>query len=161
MIQKQHDCDNEVILNNESYPENQDVITEPSTSIADFEAIIDFDDNNESSCLNIEVLHSSPPKEKEDSATIEKSYSCTLCSFSSQRESHFIKHSALHSSGRPIYYCDHCNFSSLSLTHLKTHLSRHQTTQSGKRLKCSSSNCNYSTNDSKLLKRHNRLKHTV
>ena len=137
---------------------------EPSACIADFEELISFEDNSDRedyesySCLNIEVLeHSSLPKEIED-ATMKKSYSCTLCSFSSQRESHFIKHTALHSSGQQIHHCNHCNFSSLRLTHLR----RHEATHSDQIFKCSaSSSCNYSTDESKLLARHKRLKHKV
>lgn len=143
--------------------ENQAVVAEPSTFIADFEEVIHFEDNNNDgeddgsySCLNIEVLHSSLHKEK-DNAIVKKSYSCTLCSFSSQRVSHFNKHMALHSSGRQIYRCDHCNFSSLRLTHLR----RHEATHSDKMLKCPSRSCNYTTDESKLLERHKRLKHQV
>ena len=113
---------------------------------------VDEEDGESSDWLNIEVLHS---KARKENATKAFKFSCSMCSFKSQRESHYQRHINLHKSISTIFRCDECNFSTLRFTHLR----RHQVIHSEKTLKCPT--CNYSTDDSKLLARHQRLKHKV
>lgn len=108
------------------------------------------DSSNE--CLNIEVLH---PKFQEKTSEKLFKFCCGLCSFKSQRESHYKRHLNLHETASTIYYCEDCNFSTLRFTHLR----RHQVIHSAKAMMCPS--CDYSTDDAKLLVRHKRLKHKV
>ena len=112
--------------------------------------------NNEEneSCLNIEVLHS---KSKEETKKKESKFSCSLCSFKSQRETHYQKHMNLHETTSAIFHCDKCNFSTLRFTHLR----HHQITHSTKPTMCPTTTCSYSTDNAKLLIKHQRLKHKV
>ena len=110
----------------------------------------DEEQNENEDCLNIEVLHS---ENRTPGQNVK--FTCNLCSFKSQRESHYIKHMALHETKSTIHCCEHCSFSTCSITRLR----RHQVTHSSNTLTCSS--CNYSTDDPKLLARHQRVKHKV
>ena len=114
---------------------------------------VDTDEVNEY-CLNIEVLQS---KSKEELKSKDFKFSCSLCSFKSQRESHYQKHMKLHETTSTIFHCDKCNFSTLRFTHLR----HHQIIHSSKQLMCPTVTCNYSTDNAKLLSKHQRLKHKV
>lgn len=105
-------------------------------------------------CLNIEVLHS---KSKEQAKKKEFKFTCSLCSFKSQRESHYQKHMNLHETNSTIFHCDKCNFSTLRFTHLR----HHQITHSAKPTMCPTVACSYGTDNAKLLIKHQRLKHKV
>lgn len=126
----------------------------------------DVIENNESDCSisyesnNEDILHINLLLHSENQENCEKKsskFSCKLCSFKTERESHYIKHVALHdpSVGSIVYNCDECSFSTLRFTHLR----RHQVIHSSTALTCSS--CTYSTDDVKLLARHKRMKHKV
>lgn len=130
-----------------------DLTEEPSNlSVSDNEVSEDESNRNNNDCLNIEVFHS---KLGEDIVKKDFKFTCPLCSFRSQRESHYERHMNLHKTSSTIYRCDECNFSTLRFTHLR----RHQVSHSAKTMMCES--CNYSTDDAKLLVRHVRLKHKV
>lgn len=103
-------------------------------------------------CLNIEVLDRGPI---ENEGSISYKFCCQICSFKSHRESHFQRHLDLHKARSTIYSCDECDFRTLKLTHLR----RHQIIHTNRRIDCSS--CSYSTDDPKLLDRHERKKHRV
>ena len=157
------------ILIQENEDKKQKLTESTNESIEDIESI-DFDNNKDKSdfneqverseddesededCINIEVFNSESGGETEKKNL---KFSCSMCSFQSQRKSHFMKHTALHQTMTTIYRCDECSFSTLRFTHLR----RHQVTHSIKPLACSS--CSYSTDDSKLLARHTRLQHKV
>ncbi|XP_046464012.1 RE1-silencing transcription factor B-like isoform X2 [Daphnia pulex] len=115
----------------------------------------DFNDvEGSENCLNIEVLHS---KSKQEAKKKEFKFSCSLCSFKSQRESHYQKHMNLHETNSTIFHCDKCNFSTLRFTHLR----HHQITHSAKPTMCPTVACSYSTDNAKLFIKHQRLKHKV
>lgn len=141
----------------ESYTSLTAVDDEQSSQSEHFEQGADTLENQEEDddlddCLNIEVIHS------EASDVIQRKkfkHSCSLCSFKSQRESHFLRHLALHDKSSTIYRCDQCTFSTLRFMHLR----KHQVIHSAKTLSCSL--CNYTTDEPKLLSRHNRLRHKV
>ncbi len=124
-------------------------------SLLENEISSDFnDDEGSGSCLNIEVLRS---KSKQETKKKEFKFSCSLCSFKSQRESHYQKHMNLHETTSTIFHCDKCNFSTLRFTHLR----HHQIIHSTKPTMCPTVACTYSTDNAKLLIKHQRLKHKV
>ena len=117
------------------------------------ETLVNENEENHN-CLNIEVLQS---KSKEETKTKDYKFSCSLCSFKSQRESHYQKHMNLHVNTSTIFHCDKCNFSTLRFTHLR----HHQVTHSTNPIMCPTITCNYSTDNAQLLSKHQRLKHKV
>lgn len=80
---------------------------------------------------------------------------CKECSFKSKRESHFTKHLKLHEKARNLFQCKRCDFTSLRLSHLR----RHEVLHSQTLLRCQQ--CKYSTDNSKLLARHVKSKHSM
>lgn len=123
-----------------------------STSENDASSTVEEGNRENKGCLNIEVFHS---KLRDNTVKKDFKFSCSLCSFKSQRESHYDRHMNLHKTTSTIFRCDECSFSTLRFTHLR----RHQVSHSTKTMMCST--CSYSTDDAKLLVRHKRLKHKV
>ncbi|KAK7069730.1 hypothetical protein SK128_014017, partial [Halocaridina rubra] len=80
-------------------------------------------------------------------------FSCTICSYKSMRENHFVKHMKLHEKGLALYRCGECNFVSIRASHLR----RHKMTHAIQVLKCHL--CTYTCDDTKLLLKHGRVKH--
>lgn len=109
-------------------------------------------DTETDDCLNIEVFHPEIPK---DGLKKPYKFSCLLCSFKTQRDSHYQRHLALHQKTDTIYRCSSCSYSTLRFIHLR----RHQVIHSTQTLSCPS--CSYNTDDPKLLARHQRAKHKV
>ena len=140
-----------VISPTDSFHENDSNSKDNNDYNEEIEQLSGDEESENEDIINIEVFHS----ESRSKADKSLKFSCSMCSFQSQRKSHFLKHTALHQTMTTIYRCEECSFSTLRFTHLR----RHQVTHSIKPLACSS--CSYSTDDSKLLARHTRLQHKV
>ncbi|XP_077554621.1 uncharacterized protein LOC144169375 isoform X2 [Haemaphysalis longicornis] len=80
-------------------------------------------------------------------------YFCELCSFKTKRNSHYLKHIKIHEKVSTLHSCDQCPFTTMRLGHLR----RHAATHSSQLHRCT--HCSYSTDDPKLLLRHNRMRH--
>ncbi|GAB6030535.1 hypothetical protein CHUAL_007399 [Chamberlinius hualienensis] len=110
-----------------------------------------------------QVLTLEPDGTKDEDKTI-KSYrskdgregfkfSCKMCSFQSNRESHLAKHIQIHDKVNTLYNCDKCNFTTIRLSHLRRHAISHSQTV----YNCDF--CTYKSNELKLLARHMKVKH--
>lgn len=87
----------------------------------------------------------------------EYKFSCTLCSYRSQREGQFKRHVQLHETITEVLRCDQCDFRTLRATQL----TRHKITHSAVTLMCPSG-CGYTTDDPQLLVKHQkRTNHEV
>ncbi|CAB4068472.1 KRAB [Lepeophtheirus salmonis] len=78
---------------------------------------------------------------------------CSLCSFSTQRKSHFLKHERLHSIVKNILSCPECPYQCLRASTL----SKHRSTHASSLLSCT--NCSYQTPNPVLLQKHQRYTH--
>ncbi|XP_068200293.1 uncharacterized protein [Palaemon carinicauda] len=84
---------------------------------------------------------------------IKYKFSCSICSYKSMRNNHFIKHMKLHDKGLALYRCSECSFVSIRASHLR----RHKMSHAIQVLNCHF--CAYTCDDKKLLTKHVRVKH--